>query len=81
VAITGQVARRAIGSDAFQEAATTGMSMHCTKHSVLVTDPDGIADAVHQAFHLASTGRRGPVLIDIPKDILASEVEWHQPEP
>jgi len=81
VAITGQVARGSMGNDAFQEAPTTGMAMHCTKHTYLVTDPDLICEAVHEAFHLASTGRKGPVLIDIPKDVLASEVEWHEPTP
>jgi acetolactate synthase-1/2/3 large subunit len=81
VAITGQVASGSMGSDAFQEAPTTGMAMHCTKHCFLVTDPDEICEAVHQAFHLASTGRPGPVLIDIPKDVLAAEVTWHEPHP
>jgi len=79
VAITGQVASSSIGNDAFQEASTTGMAMHCTKHAYLITDVDEIAEAVHQAFHLASTGRKGPVLIDIPKNMLTSEVEWHEP--
>ena len=79
VAITGQVASTSMGNDAFQEAATTGMAMHCTKHSYLVSDVNEIADAVHQGFHLASTGRKGPVLIDIPKDLLVSEVEWREP--
>jgi acetolactate synthase-1/2/3 large subunit len=79
VAITGQVASSSIGNDAFQEAATSGMAMHCTKHSYLVSDVNEIADAVHQGFHLASTGRKGPVLIDIPKDLLVSEVEWREP--
>ena len=81
VAITGQVARSSIGSDAFQEAATTGMSMHCTKHSYLITEPEQISDVVHEAFHIASTGRRGPVLIDIPKDVLVSDVVWRAPRP
>jgi acetolactate synthase-1/2/3 large subunit len=79
VAITGQVASSSMGNDAFQEAATTGMAMHCTKHSYLVSDVNEIANAVHQGFHLASTGRKGPVLIDIPKDLLVSEVEWREP--
>ena len=79
VAITGQVGSAAIGSDAFQEAYTTGLAMHCTKHSYLVTDVDEIPDIVHEAFHLASTGRPGPVLIDIPKDVLNHETGWHHP--
>ena len=81
VAITGQVASTSIGNDAFQEASTTGMAMHCTKHSYLVTSADEIPDVLHEAFHLASTGRRGPVLVDIPKDILVAEAEWHDPKP
>jgi acetolactate synthase-1/2/3 large subunit len=81
VAITGQVARAAMGSDAFQEAATFGLAMQCTKHCWLVTDPAKITETVHQAFHIATTGRKGPVLIDLPKDVLASEVEWHEPSP
>jgi acetolactate synthase-1/2/3 large subunit len=81
VAITGQVASSSMGNDAFQEASTSGMASHCTKHSYLVTSVDEIATVVHEAFHLAATGRRGPVLIDIPKDLLAAEVEWRQPTP
>lgn len=80
VAITGQVTRRAIGSDAFQEAYTTGLAMHCTKHSYLVTDADDIPSIVHEAFHLASTGRPGPVLIDLPKDVLNQETAWYEPD-
>ncbi len=79
VAITGQVPTSAIGSDAFQEAYTTGLAMHCTKHSYLVTDADEIPDIVHQAFHIASTGRPGPVLVDLPKDILNQRTAWHEP--
>lgn len=81
VAITGQVALASMGNDAFQEAPTTGMAMHCTKHTYLVTNADEICEVVHEAFHLASTGRKGPVLIDIPKDLLVTEVEWHEPAP
>lgn len=79
VAITGQVASAAIGSDAFQEAYTTGLAMHCTKHSYLVTDADDIPAIVHEAFHIAATGRPGPVLIDIPKDVLNQQTEWATP--
>jgi acetolactate synthase I/II/III large subunit len=79
VAITGQVASSAIGSDAFQEAYTTGLAMHCTKHSYLVTAADDIPDIVHEAFHLASTGRPGPVLVDIPKDVLNTPTQWREP--
>jgi acetolactate synthase-1/2/3 large subunit len=79
VAITGQVASSAIGSDAFQEAYTTGLAMHCTKHAYLVDNADRIPEIVHEAFHLASTGRPGPVLIDIPKDILNQLTTWTEP--
>src|SRR5215213_4534093 len=70
VAITGQVPSRAIGTDAFQEADITGITMPITKHNVLVTDPAEIPRAIAEAFHLASTGRPGPVLVDISKDAL-----------
>lgn len=79
VAITGQVGTAAIGSDAFQEAYTTGLAMHCTKHSYLVTDADEIPDVIHEAFHIASTGRPGPVLVDLPKDVLNQETQWSTP--
>ncbi|HJQ77261.1 MAG TPA: biosynthetic-type acetolactate synthase large subunit [Acidimicrobiia bacterium] len=79
VAITGQVGTEAIGSDAFQEAYTTGLAMHCTKHSYLVTDADQIPEVVHEAFHIASTGRPGPVLVDIPKDVLNQHTSWSEP--
>ena len=79
VAITGQVPTGAIGSDAFQEAYTTGLAMHCTKHSYLVTDADEIPDIIHEAFHLASTGRPGPVLVDIPKNVLNQQTVWSEP--
>lgn len=72
LAITGQVARKAIGTDAFQEADITGITMPCTKHNELVVDPARIADAIHEAHHVASHGRPGPVLVDIPKDVLAT---------
>jgi len=79
VAITGQVATGAIGNDAFQEAYTTGITMAATKHNYLVTDVADIANVVHEAFHIAATGRPGPVLVDIPKDVLNAEVEWADP--
>ncbi|MFD1827283.1 MULTISPECIES: acetolactate synthase large subunit [Mumia] len=70
VAVTGQVPSRAIGTDAFQEADIRGITMPITKHSFLVTDPAEIPRAVAEAFHIASTGRPGPVLVDISKDAL-----------
>jgi acetolactate synthase I/II/III large subunit len=78
VAITGQVPSAAIGSDAFQEADIRGITMPITKHSYLVTDPSLIARTVAEAFHIASTGRPGPVLIDVSKDALQAltTFEW-----
>lgn len=70
VCITGQVPYSAIGTDAFQEADTTGITMAVTKHNFLVTEAADIPQVVHDAFHIATTGRPGPVLIDIPKDIV-----------
>ncbi len=78
VAVTGQVATTAIGNDAFQEAHTWGISMPCTKHNYLVTDVNEIPDVIHEAFHLASTGRPGPVLVDVPKNVLNAEMTWHR---
>ena len=69
VCITGQVARPLIGTDAFQECDTIGITRSCTKHNYLVNDADNLATIVHEAFHVASNGRPGPVLIDVPKDV------------
>jgi acetolactate synthase-1/2/3 large subunit len=80
VAITGQVASRAIGTDAFQEADIRGITFPITKHSFLVTNPADIPQAVAAAFHLAATGRPGPVLVDIAKDALASKTEFVWPD-
>ena len=73
VAITGQVPRPAIGRDAFQETDITGITLPITKHNILVMEVDEIAPAVKEAFYIARTGRPGPVLLDIPKDVLAGE--------
>ncbi|NNE74897.1 MAG: biosynthetic-type acetolactate synthase large subunit, partial [Acidimicrobiales bacterium] len=70
VCITGQVPYGAIGTDAFQEADTTGITMSVTKHNFLVTRAADIPQTIHEAFHIATTGRPGPVLVDIPKDIV-----------
>ena len=80
VAITAQVASTSIGLDAFQEAHTWGISMPVTKHNHLVTHTDEIAEAVREAFHIAATGRPGPVLVDITKDALAGEIAWDGPK-
>jgi acetolactate synthase-1/2/3 large subunit len=69
VCITGQVPTFLIGTDAFQEADTTGITRPCTKHNYLIKDENKIAEIVHEAFHIARTGRPGPVVIDIPKDL------------
>src|SRR5690606_27003058 len=79
VAITGQVVRSLIGRDAFQEADVTGITMPVTKHNYLVTDPDDLLRIVREAFHIASTGRPGPVLIDIPKDVTNAQIRWEYP--
>jgi acetolactate synthase-1/2/3 large subunit len=69
IVLTGQVPTFMIGSDAFQEADTVGITRPCTKHNWLVKDTDKLAETLHQAFHVATSGRPGPVLIDIPKDV------------
>ena len=84
VCITGQVPTAAIGTDAFQEADITGITQSVTKHNFLVTEAQDIPMAVRQAFHIATTGRPGPVLVDIPKDIVdptnpRSAMEWVWP--
>ena len=80
VAITGQVASGAIGTDAFQEADIRGITMPITKHSFLVTKPEDIARSVAEAFHIASTGRPGAVLVDIAKDALQMQTEFNYPK-
>jgi len=75
VAITGQVARELIGTDAFQEIDVLGMSLSCTKHSFLVREPSELPQILAEAFVVACSGRPGPVLIDIPKDIQLGEVD------
>ncbi len=80
VAITGQVPTAVVGNDAFQEADITGITLPVTKHNWLVTDAGDIPRVVREAFHIATTGRPGPVLIDLPKDVLLSEAGWEWPE-
>lgn len=79
VAITGQVGRGLIGTDAFQEADISGITMPITKHNFLVRNGDDIARALAEAFHIASSGRPGPVLVDIPKDILQGQCTFSWP--
>ncbi len=79
VALTGQVRTDLIGNDAFQEADTTGITRPITKHNVIVKDASELAETIRQAFHIASTGRPGPVLIDIPVDMQVTEVPVTKP--
>ena len=84
VVITGQVPYAAIGSDAFQECDTTGITMTITKHNYLVSEASEIPQVIHDAFHIATTGRPGPVLVDIPKCTVdprnpRSSLEWYEP--
>nr|WP_246560783.1 acetolactate synthase large subunit [Kitasatospora kifunensis] len=79
VAITGQVASKAIGTDAFQEADICGITMPITKHNFLVTDPAEIPQVIAEAFHIAATGRPGPVLVDIAKDALQATTTFRWP--
>lgn len=79
VAITGQVPTSSIGKDAFQEVDITGITLPITKHNYLVTDIKKLAMVIKEAFHIARTGRPGPVLIDIAKDVQAAEIEYEEP--
>ncbi|MCS7462973.1 biosynthetic-type acetolactate synthase large subunit [Paenibacillus doosanensis] len=80
VVITGNVATSVIGTDAFQEADITGITMPITKHSYLVRDVNDLPRIIKEAFHIASTGRKGPVLIDIPKDVSNDKAPYYYPE-
>jgi acetolactate synthase I/II/III large subunit len=79
VCLTGQVPTHLIGNDAFQEADTTGITRQATKHNYLVKRPEDLARVVHEAFHVARTGRPGPVLVDLPKDILINPAPYSEP--
>jgi len=79
VAITGQVGTSAIGTDAFQECDTVGITRSITKHNDLVMSADDLPLTIRQAFHIATTGRPGPTLVDIPKDVLTNSMKWHWP--
>ncbi|BAI96298.1 acetolactate synthase [Sphingobium sp. TA15] len=80
VVITGQVPTHLIGTDAFQEADTVGITRHCTKHNYLVKSPNKLASVVHEAFHIAITGRPGPVVIDIPKNVQIATAPYSKPQ-
>jgi acetolactate synthase-1/2/3 large subunit len=80
VCLSGQVASHLIGTDAFQEADTVGITRACTKHNWLARDVDQLAKVMHQAFYIATNGRPGPVVVDIPKDVQFAEAEYRGPE-
>src|SRR3984893_8322564 len=76
VALTGQVSTKLIGSDAFQEADTFGITRSCTKHNFLVKNIADLPQVIHEAFYIAATGRPGPVLVDIPKDVFQAQAHY-----
>src|SRR3954467_11691825 len=80
VVISGQVPSHAIGQDAFQECDAVGITRPCVKHNFLVKDVRDLATTIKKAFYIANTGRPGPVLVDIPKDITANRTEYHYPK-
>jgi acetolactate synthase-1/2/3 large subunit len=80
VFVTGQVRTDLIGTDGFQEADVTGITLPIVKHSFLVTDPRQIPEYIHAAFHIASTGRPGPVLVDVPQDLSRADIEYEPAE-
>jgi acetolactate synthase-1/2/3 large subunit len=81
VVFTGQVPTALIGNDAFQEVDIIGITRPCTKHNYLVKDPKELANTIREAFHIARTGRPGPVLIDLPKDVVISKAKFTEPKP
>ncbi len=81
IVFTGQVPTFMIGSDAFQEADTVGITRPCTKHNWLVKETDALAPTIHEAFHVATSGRPGPVLVDIPKDVQFASGTYAKPNP
>src|SRR5688500_5274832 len=81
VCLTGQVPTHLIGNDAFQEADTTGITRPCTKHNYLVKDVADLARVLHEAFYVAKSGRPGPVVVDLPKDILFAMAAYSPPGP
>ena len=80
ICLTGQVPTHLIGNDAFQEADTTGITRPCTKHNYLVRDVNELARVMHEAFYIAKSGRPGPVVVDLPKDILFALGRYTAPE-
>src|SRR3546814_2266970 len=80
VCLTGQVPTHLIGNDAFQECDTTGITRPCTKHNYLVKDPAQLAQTLHEAFYVARSGRPGPVVVDLPKDVQFASAPYVGPE-
>ena len=80
VVFTAQVATHVIGTDAFQESDITGITIPITKHNYLIKDPEDLPQAIKEAFHIATTGRPGPVLIDVPADVSKGEIDYEYPE-
>jgi acetolactate synthase-1/2/3 large subunit len=81
VVLTGQVPTALIGNDAFQEVDIIGITRPCTKHNYLVKDPDDLCDILREAFYVARTGRPGPVLVDLPKDVTMGKLKFKEPKP
>ncbi|MCH8684886.1 acetolactate synthase 3 large subunit [Pedomonas mirosovicensis] len=79
VVLTGQVATHLIGNDAFQECDTVGITRHCSKHNYLVKDAGRLGDVIHEAFYIATNGRPGPVVVDIPKDVQIAKATYRNP--
>ena len=79
VVLTGQVATHLIGTDAFQECDTVGITRHCSKHNYLVKETERLGLVIHEAFHIATSGRPGPVVIDIPKDVQVARAAYRKP--
>jgi acetolactate synthase-1/2/3 large subunit len=79
VVLTGQVPTHLIGTDAFQECDTVGITRHCSKHNYLVKDVSRLGDTIHEAFYIATSGRPGPVVIDIPKDVQVAKARYVRP--
>ena len=79
VVLTGQVPTHLIGSDAFQECDTVGITRHCSKHNYLVKDTARLGDVLHEAFYIATSGRPGPVVVDIPKDVQVARARYARP--
>ncbi|MBV8973154.1 MAG: acetolactate synthase 3 large subunit [Sphingomonadaceae bacterium] len=79
VILTGQVPTHLIGTDAFQECDTVGITRHCSKHNYLVKDPARLGEVIHEAFHVATSGRPGPVVVDLPKDVQVARARYVRP--